>query len=307
MLQPEAGRSPSPAQAKVPIPPSDVPQTPAYRPTPPSEKGSRAVFMDFNNAPLEIMRVMDETKVKAFSSQRKRIRRLLIWLFPLGLLFIIADWLIGYNNLTFTLVGCTSWLWAAIGLRLISKRGRAPKFGSQYDLAYTLIETLRDDVSRKRTLLGWLDLTGPERESKKVRSKTSRSGRPVSYYRDEWLQFKARLYDGNVMRLSLIERRKVREGYWKRGVISGKMKFKSGSSASIHQLQLSITMAPGAYTVQSFDTLSRTVPQSRFALEEVDTTGGRLRLKAAADHSFDAWDVLHTLRYAYDHLQPVSA
>jgi hypothetical protein len=40
-------------------------QTPAYRPQPPTDKNNRTVFLDFNQAPEEIVRIMDEAKGQA--------------------------------------------------------------------------------------------------------------------------------------------------------------------------------------------------------------------------------------------------
>jgi hypothetical protein len=289
--------------------PRDVDEAPPYRPEPPTNKGTQTIFMDFNHSPREIVRVMDETRQQAmqFNSQRGRSRLFLFLLFPLGALFLLVDLLLGYNNLTFALVAVTLWLWAVIGLIYVGRRGKPPKFGPQFQLAETVIETLRDDVSKKRTLVGWLDLSGAERPSKKYRGKTSPSGRPVSYYRDEWLRFKARLVDGNALRLTLVEQRKVREGFWKRSRISGKQKFKPGSSTSQHQMQIGLSVAPGAYHILPFNGRNPSIPDSRFTIENMEAGYGFIKLKAVANQAFDAWDVLHALRYTYDHLQPVSA
>lgn len=264
--------------------------------------------MDFNQSPREIVRVMAEAEQNAqgFNKQRKRWLRLLWLLFPAGLPFLCADLILGYNVLTFSLVAMTLWIGAMVGLILVRRQGRPPNFGPQFSLARTIFETIKDDVSPKRTLIGWLDLTGAEQESKATRRKTSQSGQPIVYYRDEWLRLKTGLYDGNMLRLSLIEQVKARQGFWKRSRVSGKNKWRSGSSQRQYQLEFSISVSPGAYQIRPID-LKASIPSSRFSLEQAQAGDGRIALKAITVNSFDAWDVLNALRFGYDHLQRVDS
>lgn len=265
--------------------------------------------MDFNQSPREIVRVMAETqqKVTEYEARRRWHVRLLWLLFPLGLPFICADVALGYNICTFSLVALTLWAGAILGLIMIGRRGKMPPFGPKFDLVRTVFDTVRDDVSPKRTLVGWLDLTGPEQESKKTREKTSASGQPIHYYRDEWLRLKTSLYDGNVLRVSVIDRVKARQGFWKRGR-SGKRKYRSGSSQSEVQLEFSISVDTSRYSVVPFDQQVTTIPNSRFVIQQADAREGRVTLSAAASSAqFDAWDILNALRYGYDHVQPMTA
>lgn len=282
--------------------PQVVPKPPARRPTPPVSKKNRAIFVDFNQSPYEIVRVMAEAQQQAqrFNSQRKRWRLLLWLLFPAGLPFLVLDLLMGYNFLTFSLVSFTLWLGAIVGLILLRRQGQTPDFGSRYDLVKTIFETLKDDVSPKKTLVGWLDLTGAEQPSKATLEKKSQSGQPIIYYRDEWLRLKTSLYDGNVLRLSLIDRIKARQGFYKRGR-SGKLKWRAGTNQNMHQLHFSISVNPGAYQIQPLSGVV-SIPNSRFAIEQALADEGRIDLKAACATGFDAWDVLSMMRFAYDHL-----
>jgi hypothetical protein len=50
--------------------------------------------------------------------------------------------------------------------------------------------------------------------------------RTTEHFRDEWLALEAKLYDGNILRVSAIQKSKKRKSYWKRSSISGKMKMK---------------------------------------------------------------------------------
>jgi hypothetical protein len=279
-----------------------VSKPPAQRPTPPTGKGSRAIFMDFNQSSREIVQVMDEAqqKAKVFNSQRKR-RLMIFWLlFPAGIPFLCIDFAMGYNIFTFSLITVVLWGGGIIGLILAARLGKAPKFGPKFDMTRSIFETLKDDVSPKRTMVGWLDLTGAEQESKATQRKNSQSGQPIIYYRDEWLRLKTRLYDGNVLRLSLIERVKARQGYWKRSR-SGKYKWRGGSSQNEHQLKFAVSAAPGMYEIQPI-AVGTTIPNSRFVVQQAETGEGRVVLNAATSASYDAWDVLSAMRFGYEHL-----
>ncbi|MBE7555911.1 MAG: hypothetical protein HS126_33070 [Anaerolineales bacterium] len=289
--------------------PTAVAAPPAQRPQPDAKSGGRALFMNFNQSPAEIVRVMDETqqKVKDHLARRKKYVLLLWLLFPLGLPFVFADVALGYNICTFSLVALTLWAGAIFGLVMLRRQGKMTPFGPKYELARTIFDTLRDDVSPKRTMTGWLDLTGAQQESKKMREKTSASGQPIHYYRDEWLRLKTSLYDGNVLRVSLMDRVKARQGFWKRGR-SGKRKYRSGSSQSEAHLEFSVSVDTSHYTVQPFDRQVTNIPSSRFVIQQAEAGEGRVAFSAAAaSGQFDAWDILNALRFGYDHIQPLTA
>lgn len=298
--------NPSPQKANLP---HVHKQAPAYRPTPPKDAGNRSIFMDFNQMPAEIVQVMDTAKTQAqqYSVENGRLRRRLRWLYLIGLLFILLDVLLGYNYYTFSLLGVGLWLAAFFGGRLVRKQGQPPEFGSKFDLTRTIMDTLEADVGPNRTMIGWLDLTGFDQESKEYRKKQSTSGRPIVYYRDEWLQMKAKLYDSNVLRVSLIEKVKDRKGFYKRSRISGKMKWKTGSTHKQHNLNISISLNPEGYALKPFDYNVMKIPNSRFVIDAALAENGRITLKATSNSDYDAWDVLHAMKYSYDHIQPVNS
>ena len=286
--------------------PSAVKQAPPYRPKPLSSRGNRSVFMDFNQVPAEIVQVMDMAKAEAqqFTVINGRLKRRLRWLYLFGLLFVLLDWVLGYNFYTFTLVGAGLWLMALAGGRLIRRQGHPPRFGAKFDTTRTIIDTLEADVGPNRTMIGWLDLTGFNQESKEYRKKQSASGRPIIYYRDEWLRMKAKLYDSNVLRVSLIEKVKDRKGFYKRSM-SGKMKWKVGSTDKQHQLSVTISLNPETHTTSPFDYGQVKIPNSRFIVDAALAENGRISLKATSNNDYDAWDVLHAMKYSYEHVQPV--
>lgn len=278
---------------------------PARRLPPATGKAAQSVFMDFNQSPREIVQVMAEAqqKAEAFKTQRKRWQLGLFLLFPAGLPFLCADVWLGYNFFTFSLVALTLWAGAIFGLIWMRRQGQAPQFGPRFDLARTIFDTLKDDISPKHTLVGWLDLTGAEQESKKSRQKNSQSGQPIFYYRDDWLRLKTRLYDGNILRLAVVDQVKARQGFWKRSRISGKNKWRGGSSEKQYELQFSVSLSPGAYEITSISIQpGAPIPNSRFVLQQVEASEGRLSLNAAASSDFDAWDVLNVMRFGYQHV-----
>ena len=267
---------------------------------------SSRIHLDFNQAPADIVEIMDETRERAAinQAQAKRYRRLLWLLFFVGLAMFLVDFLLGYNYLTCSLIGVVLIILALAGRYLLRRRLQPPRFGSQFDLTRDILYTIRDDISSKKTVVGQLDLTGARQESKRYRQKKSASGRPVSYYRDEWLRLKGKLYDGNVLRLSLIEKEKVREGFYKRSRISGKRKWKPGSSSALHQATIGISANPDFFAVPPVDLTGRSIPGSQFAVAESAVGQGRVSLKLVAAEPVGAWDVLNALQFAYQHIEP---
>jgi hypothetical protein len=187
---------------------------------------------------------------------------------------------------------------ALVSIILLKRRQPTGKeFGPKFDLARTVFETIKDDLAPKRTLIGWLDLTGPQ-ASKVIRSHTSGSSMPVNYYRDEWLKMKLVLYDGNVMRVSALERIKARLGRWKR-----KGRWKPGSSVSRNELRVALTVNREAYQVLPL----QAGQLGRFVIDARESNDGRIVLNARTDTPIGAEDILWALRYAYAHLKPREA
>ncbi len=289
-----------------PAPPEAVAAPPSRPKPPPSKGGAQQLFLDFNQPPWEVVQVMDEIRQKTGEYQARRRRRMLwLWLlFPLGFLFVLADVVLGYNICTFSLVALTLWIGAIVGLISIGRQGKVAPFGPRYDLVRTIFETIKDDVNPKKTMVGWLDLTGAEQSSKKVREKNSASGQPVIYYRDEWLRLKTNLYDGNILRLSVVQRVKARQGFWKRSRISGKNKYRSGSSQSQAEIQFSISVDTSRYELLPFEGHTTAIPNSRFVITGAEAGNGRVELDAMVPSGqFDAWDILNALRFGYNHIR----
>jgi len=363
--QPQPQRQPQAAlpPATLPVPAGTRAQIGQTKPEP----ARVALFFNFNEKPGNIVHVMDDAKQKEVEFVRSRGRR--IWLVPLllfgGLFFIYLDALIGYNYLTFSLVGFVLWgaalvsfimlmrnrsvtaatpqgkqgwrgaigwiflivfgaffcipiggviiafspailftlfavVAAIVGVILLKRsQPSGHDFGSKFEDARVIFQTIKDDISPKRTLMGWLDLTGLQ-PKKVARQGESPSGMPINYYRDEWLKLKMALYDGNVMRVSAMERVKAQMGRWKRGR-SGKRKWKSGRSFTRNELRVAITVNKDAYEVTRFQYPAQT---GKFLVNVMEANESRIAVSAATDYAIDGQDVLQLLRFVYDHLKP---
>jgi len=336
---------------------------------PPKGASKRALFLNFNEKPVNIIQVMDDAKRQQgeFTQSYRKMLRIIALLLPAGLPFVALDWLLGNRFLTFSLVAYVLWGAALVGVialgrnlpasgkkkprpplftiifwivflgvfvvvfaavcgiisffaknlpllvglvlagaalvglvRLWRNRPTGEEFGPKFDVARTIFETLKDDLAPKRTLLGWLDLTGTEQEGKVVRESTSASGMPTAFYRDEWLRMKMPLYDGNMLRVSAVERVKAKLGRWKRGS-SGKTKWKPGGTVwGRNELRVAVAVNPQAYQVLPV----QSGQVGKFTVDASEADDVRLVLKAGTNAAVDGWDILTVLRFAYDHVKP---
>jgi hypothetical protein len=192
-------------------------------------------------------------------------------------------------------------------ITLWRQRSRGIDFGPKFPVARGIFETLKDDVSPKRTFTGWLDLTGAQQPGKLFREKTSQSGMPVAYYRDEWLRLKATLYDGSLLRLSAVERSKARLGRWKRGM-SGKTKWKPGGLVQVREV-LSLVVVPNPTTHQLSSEIPTIHPESslqigNYYIESLQAQDGRLVCDAVSYNPVDAWDLLQVMKYVHGYISP---
>ena len=246
------------------------------------------LYFTLNQSPQVILDVMGnvEQQTKGARGSWNRGCLVTLGLLVVGLPFFFLDMVMGYNCLTFSLVGGILWVAAFIvGLRLLIT-GRAKVESDQYSAARTIIETLKDDVGKKGRLIGWLDLTGPQQKSKIFRTGRTSSGRTKTYYRDPWLQTKTKLVDGNLLRLTLMEQIKVKKGY---------------VAAREQRLKARLVINPDLYHIRAFsqEEIQTSLPPAR-----LDVQGGIINLAYAIGSKFDPWDVLNSLKYLYSHLEP---
>jgi hypothetical protein len=79
------------------------------------------------------------------------------------------------------------------------------------------------------------------------------------------------------------------------------MKWKSGTSMSRHELQVTITVNKEIYSVKPFQYPTQT---GKFHVEVKQADEGRIALTASTDSPMNGQDVLQVLHFTYDHLKP---
>lgn len=213
-----------------------------------------AVQLSFSDKPKTILATINDLLSQRVKNNQvlTRLKKIPLRLFLIGLPFLLIDLLLklifGYNAFLFIIVTVVLWF-SAILLWITLRRSRVQEFPPRYQTTLNIIHTLRDDIAPKRNLFGQLDLTGAQQEAKLVSETPNALGLTVQRYRDEWLMLKTKLYDGNMLRLSAIERKKVRKGYWKRGS-SGKLKWKPEiPKEDRNVLQVRLSVNPQFYEI----------------------------------------------------------
>jgi hypothetical protein len=259
------------------------------------------VYLSINNRPRAVLATMDE--LRARYDQQKQATRKRRWLPAVMLLagfpFCMLDVLLGYDGSLFIIVGIGCVL-AAIAVAWVIRRRRIKNdLSPDYGTARAIINTLRDDLDPKRNFFGHLDLTGAEQPSKLFREGSNALGLAVAWYRDEWLNLKTKLYDGNMLRLSAVGRVKVRKGYYKRSRVSGKNKWKQPKYKQLQELKVRLSVNPNMYDIKADP--GRYVGQrvGQYTITMLDLRGGIVQLQATTSSSQvvsdDILGVLHLI------------
>jgi hypothetical protein len=264
------------------------------------------IYLSLNDDPRDILTAMDEVVARrAKTVATTHQRRWLPWALALGgLFFLLLDFLLGYNGSFFMLL-CLGWWIVALVVWLALRRNRAGgALAPEYATAREVFYTLRDDVAPKKFFFGHLDLTGPRQTSKVARTAQNALGRNVSYYRDEWLSLKTKLYDGNMLRVSALQRLKVRDSYTKRSA-SGKLKMKSAVvKADRQQLSVRLSVNPQVYDVATMRLLQPGTRIGTYTIVQCANNGGIVNVVASAATSpVTATDIVSVLHVVYDQLQ----
>jgi len=184
------------------------------------------VYVSIADKPDSIMQGMDKfvREVQKTESAGDKWRWIPMTIFLVGVGLAAIDGLLilfGYFSLVFTAGGLLLWIAAFIMARSLRKSDSFD-FSPRYKGTKEILHTLRDDLKPNSTFLGHLDLTGAMLKTKVAREAKDTQDRTTQYFRDEWLSLKAKLYDGNVLRVSAIQKSKKRKSYMKRSRISGK-------------------------------------------------------------------------------------
>jgi hypothetical protein len=267
------------------------------------------LFLSINDNPRDIVSALDDLTARRAETQIVYQQR--AWL-PgvlalVGVFFCGLDFVLGYRGSFFVLLGA-GLLIVALATWIALRRRRAgrplsPHFATARDVFYTL----RDDVAPKKFFFGHVDLTGTQQDTKVARTATNALGRQVSFYRDEWLSLKTKLYDGNMLRVSAQQRMKIRDSYWKRSA-SGKMKMKSALvKDDVQMLSVRLSVNPQVYNIVP-QTLKHNIQIGRYTIDQWQNDGGILSVVAHARvQTIEAVDILSVLRLLYDQLQRKTA
>ncbi len=278
-------------------------------PAPPTG-GFTPLYLNFSNKPRAILNNMSALiaqadKVNATKTRWSKGPRLLFWS-GLGLMLVEGlIYLLGYTpSCAFVTGGIALWV-IAIVLGVSLRRAQVQAFPPTFSEFEQIVNTLRDDLRPGSGLLGALDLTGARQSSKVARSANDAKGRTTQYFRDQWLNFKAKLYDGNVLRVSGIQRLKERNGYYGRGKISGKMKWKPAKFKGAYQeLKVRIAVNPEIYKIVRNSEIKVDSQVGDYTINAVDTEGGIITVLASSPReTVAAESVLGVLKSAYGLLQ----
>lgn len=216
--------------------------------------------------------------------------------------------LFGYFSLVFTAGALLLWIAAFVMARSLRKSDSFD-FSPRYKGTKQILHTLRDDLKPNSTFLGHLDLTGALLKTKVAREAKDTQNRTTQYFRDEWLALKAKLYDGNVLRVSAIQKSKKRQSYTKRSRISGKYKTKPEKfKGTAHDLKVRIVVNPEAYKIVTNQEFRQGANIGRYTISQLNTEGGMINVVASSP--FDEVEheqILNFLKSTYSLLQRKAA
>ena len=264
------------------------------------------IFLSFNDESRDVVAAMDQltrrrTQTNSFYQKWRRLP-LVFW--GLAAVSCGLDFALGYSGGLFIILGVGLIVIAMTVGWALRRTQISQDFAPQYQTTREVLYTLRDDLAPKRFFFGQLDLTGARQKAKVWRSGKNQLGRSITFYRDEWLSLKAKLYDGNMLRVSAVERLKVRDSYWKRSS-SGKQKLKSAVvKGERHQLKVRLSVNPQVYAVSAPLKLQAGQRVGQYTIEQCVNDGGILNVMATTTTSaVAAQDLLSVLRATYDQLQ----
>lgn len=272
------------------------------------------VYISIADDPDAIIQGMDKfvAEVQKTESAGDKWRWVPLMIFLGGLALMAVDGillLLGYISFVFVLGGILLWVAALVmarGLRKSDSQDFSPRYKGTKDILYTL----RDDLRPGSTFLGHLDLTGSLLLIKVARTAKDSQDRTTEYFRDEWLALKAKLYDGNILRISAIQKSKKRKSYWKRSRISGKMKMKPEKfKGSQHDLKVRIVPNPEVYTiVHTSPMFKQGLNIGKFTISQLNTEGGMISFVANSPiEEVEPENILSVLQSAYSLLKRKAA
>ncbi len=277
------------------------------------KKDYAPVYVSLADRPDSIMRGMDRFRAEVQKTERAgdkwRWIPLLIFFAGLGLMAIDGLLLLlGYFSLVFSAGGLLLWVASFVMARNLRKSD-VLDFSPRYKGTKEILHTLRDDLKPGSTFLGHLDLTGAMLKTKVAREAKDTQNRTTQYFRDEWLSLKAKLYDGNILRLSAVQKSKKRMSYWKRSRISGKSKLKPEKfKGAAHDLKVRIVVNPEAYKIVPNKEFRQGANIGKYTIAQLSTEGGMINVVASSPFDeVEQEQILGFLKSAYSLLQRKAA
>ena len=271
------------------------------------------VYVSIADKPDSIMLGMDRfvKEVQKTESAGDKWRWIPMLIFLVGVALVAIDGLLilfGYFSFIFSAGGFLLWIAAFIMARSLRKSDSFD-FSPRYKGMKEILHTLRDDLKPNSTFLGHLDLTGALLKTKVARSAKDTQNRTTQYFRDEWLALKAKLYDGNVLRVSAIQKSKKRQSYTKRSRISGKYKTKPEKfKGTAHDLKVRIVVNPEAYQIVSNKEFRQGANIGKYTISQLSTESGMINVVASSPFDEVEQDqILNFLKSAYSLLQRKAA
>lgn len=260
------------------------------------------VLLTINDQPRDVLGVMD-TLIGTRAQQSTRVSRRR-WipkaLFFGAIPFILIDLLLGFSYFTFSLVAVGMWIAALIVRRSLRRAEMSTGYPPQFATAREVINTLRDDLQPKGRFFGQVDLTGPQQPAKLFKRAQNALGRDVEYYRDEWLSLKAKLYDGNMLRVSAVARHNVRVGFYGIGRISGKSKWKPPKSKIRQTITVRLAVNAQVYDIVSNNAIAAGSRIGPYVVDDIAFADGIVRISASTpQETVSAADLLEAMRAVY--------
>ncbi len=270
------------------------------------------VYVSIADKPDSIIRGMNnfvrETQKTENAGDKWRWIPMVIFFAGIGLALVdVLLFLLGYVSFIFILGGFLLWVAAFVMARSL-RRSDILDFSPRYTGTKEILHTLRDDLKPGATFLGHLDLTGSMNETKVARETKDTASRTTQHFNDPWLSLKAKLYDGNVLRVSAIQKTKKRKSYWKTNA-RGKMKSKPEKFKGTHQeLKVRIVVNPEAYAIKPNNQFSQGKDIGKYKIEQLNTDGGMINILAVSPfEEVEQEHILSFLKSAYTLLERKAA
>ncbi len=272
------------------------------------------VYVSIADRPDSIIRGMNKFVAEAQKTEsagdKWRWIPMLIFFAGIGLALIdVFILLIGYSSsFVFIAGGVLLWIAAFIMARNL-RRSDLMDFSPRYNGTREILHTLRDDLKPGSTFLGHLDLTGAMLQTKVARETQDAQKRTTQLFNDPWLSLKAKLYDGNVLRVTAVQKTKKRKSYWKRSRISGKNKLKPEKfKGSQQELKVRIVVNPEAYKIKPNNQFSQGRDVGKYKIEQLNTEGGMINILAVSPfEEVEHEHILGFLKSAYSLLERKAA